>query len=239
MRLVAVVPLVLMLAFAGGCGGSEGESANRSAEPAATEPVESREPTPTSAPAKDPANVAAAQRAVRDHLPRIPLWEGTTFNGVAVSDNEVCVNRVLTKEKAAAIGLGGRTSHVVVTVPDLTLAEPQDGPCGTPPPNTAAKAQRFFLVMDDLAIQLDESIGAAQNGDSLATGRIARLRQRIKQRNTDWLLSGADFSVGANLLQSAATTARDAARTGDLARLADQRREIAVARRKLAQELRR
>lgn len=237
MRAWGVVALLATMLFAAGCGDESTDSANRTDSPTTAARTDlPPEPKPDVALAKDPANVAAAVRAVREDLPDIPLYEGATFKGAAVSDTEVCVSRTLTDQHADTLG-GLRTSHVVVTVPDMTIGEHLDGPCGTPPPDAAAKVQRFFLAMDDLAIQLDEAIGLAQNGDASTVGRIEGLRKRIEKRNYAWLLSGADTSVGANLLQSAATTARDAARRGDQARLADQRREVAAARAKLASEL--
>ncbi len=91
--------------------------------------------------------------------------------------------------------------------------------------------------MDDLAIDLEDAISEAQDGAPGAVQQIARLRTRIRNRLNDHLLDGGDTSVGANLLLSAATTAREAAQTGDVAELADQRREIAAARTQLAEDL--
>jgi hypothetical protein len=91
--------------------------------------------------------------------------------------------------------------------------------------------------MDNDAIALDGAIQAAQRGDAGAVERIAKLRNRLSKRVTASLLQGNDISIGGNLLLSAATTARNAARAGDIARLADMRRQIAEARTKLAEEV--
>jgi hypothetical protein len=121
----------------------------------------------------------------------------------------------------------------------MTTGEPQEGPCAKRPANadrTVRAAHRFFLRMDDDAIPLDDAVAAAQDGDPSAVERIASLRERILDRLNAYLLDGGDTSIGGNLLMSAATTSRDAARNGDVARLADMRREIAKARDKLAEE---
>lgn len=93
-----------------------------------------------------------------------------------------------------------------------------------------------FLRMDDYALALEDAVKEAQNGESGAIGPISEMRSRILNQINAYLLGGGDESVGGNLLLSAATTAREAARSGDVARLADQRREIADARSKLAED---
>lgn len=72
--------------------------------------------------------MADAENAARDELPDIPLWRGTKFRGRKVTGNRACVNRVMTEENAGLVG-GERTTHVVVALHDLTVGEPQDGPC--------------------------------------------------------------------------------------------------------------
>lgn len=125
------------------------------------------------------------------------------------------------------------------TTEETTPAEEQ--PPSKPPKQNnsdpAAQAQRFSMQMDDYAIALDEATGQALDGDRAATQRIARLRNKIMDGVNDRLLEGGDTSVGGNLLLSAATQARDAARSGNLPRLADARRDIAEARNRLAEEL--
>jgi hypothetical protein len=102
----------------------------------------------------------------------------------------------------------------------------------------AVKAQRFFVHSDDDAIALDAAIGRVSDGRASATRDISRIRKQVLKRNNDRLLEGEDTSVGGNLLLSAATTARNAAQSGDLAGLAATRREITAARQRLAEELR-
>ena len=131
-----------------------------------------------------------------------------------------------------------RTSHVVVSFPALSKGEPQDGLCAKREENSdkAIEAGRFFLRMDDYALGLKDAVMAAQDGEPNAVERIAKLRSRILKTVNAYLLGGGDTSIGGNLLLSAATTAREAAQAGNVARLADQRREITDARKKLADE---
>jgi hypothetical protein len=67
-------------------------------------------------------------QAVRNALPDLPHWKGTIFHGAPTGDSGVCVDLTVTKQSAAG---RGRTSHVVVSWPDLALGEPLDGPCVT------------------------------------------------------------------------------------------------------------
>lgn len=235
-RLTVLLALLALVLSA--CGDDESESAGSTTSAPATTPVEPTTTT-TAAPEPEPEpDVDAAEAAARDDLPDIPLWEGTKFKGTVVSDSEICVDRVLAKEKASIVG-GARTSHVVVSWPSLEVAdEAEDGPCARRE-ETADKAleaaRAYYLAMDDLAIQLNDAVRAAQDGEAGAVDRVARMRERIESRVTKYLLAGDD-SIGGNLLLSAATSARDAARDGDVATLARQRREIADARGKLADE---
>lgn len=98
------------------------------------------------------------------------------------------------------------------------------------------RGREFYLRMDDLAIALDDAIDQALDGDPAGVQQISRLRAQILDRVNDHLLAGGDTSVGGNLLLSAATQAREAARSGNLPRLVDARRDITEARNKLAQE---
>ena len=233
-----ILALLAVTVAAGACGGDEEAGDAPESTPAQrTAPETSRrEPAEEADEAPD---VEAAEDAARDELPNVPLWKGARFKGTVISDTEVCVDRILTKSSAEAIG-GTRTSHVVVTWPELNVGEPQDGPCAKAEENeerAVSAAREFYLRMDDLALALDDAIAAAQNDAAGAVSRIARLRTRIRDRLNDYLLEGGETSVGANLLLSAATTSREAAQAGDVAELADQRSEVAAARAKLAEEL--
>ena len=172
---------------------------------------------------------------MRDSLPDSPYWRGTRFRGTATSATEVCVNRTV-KE---AIGGAGRTSHVVVSWPDLTLGEPQDGPCAKAAENAdraIRRAHQFYFRMDNAAIALDDAISAAQDGQPGAARRLSQLRRTIRDRLNAYLLAGGDLSVGGNLLLSSATTAVEAAEVADIGRLARVRRDIAEARQRLVEE---
>jgi hypothetical protein len=98
------------------------------------------------------------------------------------------------------------------------------------------RGREFYLRVDDLAIALDEAIDQALDGNPAGVQRIGRLRAQILDRVNDHLLAGGDTSVGGNLLLSAATQARESARSGNLPRLVDARRDITAARNKLAEE---
>jgi len=229
--LVVVIAAFTLIA----CGSDKRASAPPETTTAAVAPTKTVEPAPV---AKDKPDTSAAVDAVRDGLPDIPLYEGARFKGTVISDTQVCVDTTLTKESGAAVG-GNRTSHVVVSFPALSKGEPQDGLCAKREEN-ADKAieagKRFFLRMDDYALALEDAVKAAQDGEPNAVERIAKLRSRILKTVNAYLLGGGDTSIGGNLLLSAATTAREAAQAGNVARLADQRREIADARNKLADE---
>lgn len=99
------------------------------------------------------------------------------------------------------------------------------------------RAQSFFIAMDDNAIALDDAIAAALDSEPGAAAKIAAVRERITRRNESSVLRGDDPSVGANLLLSAATSAREAARRGDQHALVVARREEQKARNKLAAEI--
>lgn len=236
-RFVALATTLAVVATLLSGRGSE-NSANDHVKPATSEPsAETTAVTASAGSTGDEPDIAAAEDAVRDSLPDIPLWEGTKFHGVVVSDTKICVDRTVKKENV--IGDTGRTSHVVVTWPDLDQGEPQDGPCADADKTKAKEAaakRRFFLRMDDLAISLDDAISAAQNGESGPLHRLKSLNRKIHKVNDDYLLDGGT-SVGANLLASASTAAVDAAAENDVAEMARQRKEVAEARSNLADEV--
>ena len=119
---------------------------------------------------------------------------------------------------------------------DPSHAPDADGDSSSESDAQLERDQAFFFRMDDLAIQLDDVIGQALDGDPGAVERIRDLRRTILRVGNRRLIRDGKTSIGANLLTSAATQARDAARIGDLARLADARREVAAARDRLAAE---
>ena len=138
--------------------------------------------------------------------------------------------------------LGPRFSLVLIGLALGACGEQQPATPPTAPEvkkenaDKAIEAGRFFLRMDDYALGLKDAVMAAQDGEPNAVERIAKLRSRILKTVNAYLLGGGDTSIGGNLLLSAATTARQAAQAGNVARLADQRREITDARKKLADE---
>ncbi len=95
--------------------------------PAASESP-SAEPVAAESPKVDEsvALIAKAEEAASSELPDVPYWQGATFKGTAMSKSKVCVDR--TKED------GTNAGFVVVTFPDESVGEPQDGTCGKPAP---------------------------------------------------------------------------------------------------------
>lgn len=126
---------VLVLVALAGCG--------------ATSSTSSPQTTAASAPPLSTAQmITEAEQAVKADLPDIPIWKGVTFNGTAVDDHTVCVDRTY----PAGGGFnhkGGSAGYVMVTFPDKTLGEPQDGTCATATPATPT-AQASVDVPADL-----------------------------------------------------------------------------------------
>lgn len=243
----ALPALILVAALsASGCGSGDSSSSAPSSDVTTTEAAA----TTTLAPTAAPGAKTQAEQAVRDDLPDIPLWKGLKLRATVISDDQICVDRRLTKKNAEAVG-GLRNSNVTVTFPALTLGEPQDGTCadaadtGKPKkkpkpekPSASDKkiiaARNYYLRMDDYAIALEDAVHAAQDDEPGAAARIAALRSKILKRVNDYLLAGNDSSVGGNLLLSAATTASE--NVNDVYRLARVRKDIIEARSKLADE---
>jgi len=78
----------------------------------------------------DGERIAAAETAVKAELPDAPIWVGMTFASVVVDESEVCVDRTWAPG-GGPDDLGGNAGYVVVTFPDETLGEPQDGMCSS------------------------------------------------------------------------------------------------------------
>lgn len=95
----------------------------------------------------------------------------------------------------------------------------------------ASPVADFRITIDDLALGLDEAIESViDSGGGADAGVIDQIRGEIESAINDRLLAGEDVHRGANLLLSAATDARTAARGGDLPGLAAARRDVAEAR---------
>ncbi len=186
----------------------------------------------------DAPDVAKAVAAIRSSLPKTPFWKGVKIKGSVANDHEVCVDLVITKESAATVG-GLSRSHIDVQWPELTLGEAQDGSCvNATATNDKAieKARAFYMTMDSLAIQLDEAINKAQDGNAAAQSTIETLSAKIHTTNDAYLMDTGIMSVGGNELASAATTASEAAADGDVAQLAKIRGGLSDTRNKLADE---
>lgn len=109
-----------------------------------------------------PAEIQEAEAAVKNELPDIPLWEGTTFRGVIVDDSTVCVDRAY-REDGGLDGKGGNAGYVLVTFPDITIGEPQDGTCAdvvsAPATTTAPPAQVPDDLQDDPGLLTRDDLG--------------------------------------------------------------------------------
>jgi hypothetical protein len=223
----------LGVGFLAGCGDSD-----PSAQATSSPPAETATATAT-APAEMPT-VAEAIAEVKRQMPDSPIYREAKYSGVVWSDTEVCVTQVL--------ALSPPNSHFIVYWPDRVFQrQALDGKCPkssrAEAAGAAAKDERlteitrtFYLAMDDLAIQLNEAIRRAQDGNPVGLEKISTLRTKIKATNSKYLQDTAEMSVGGNQLESAATTARDAAEYGDIAVMARARADITEARATLADE---
>lgn len=146
-RTAAAIGSVALIGGVGsGCNLEPGKKMpNPKAEPSSSSiasPTPSVAPAPTAVPSSSPTEdptaerkrlVREAERLVLAELPDIPIWEGTAARGHYVSDTEVCVDRVY--GTTTSIGRKGESAgYVVVTFPEKSLGEPQDGKCATATP---------------------------------------------------------------------------------------------------------
>lgn len=76
----------------------------------------------------DGERISTAERLVVDVLPDAPIWEGLTVAGVVVDESEVCVDRTWGPDGGPG-DVTGSAGYVVVSFPDQTLGQPQDGVC--------------------------------------------------------------------------------------------------------------
>lgn len=95
----------------------------------------------------DDAREIRAVRLVVDELPDAPIWEGLTTSTTVVDEDTVCVDRTFGEGKAEDISPKGVAGYVIVSFPDETLGEPQDGVCADyvpaePTTNTAIEHER-------------------------------------------------------------------------------------------------
>lgn len=126
-------------------------SACASPEPSGNGVPEPREtPTIPAEPSMSESEMTRrAEAAAKNSLPDAPIWEGMKFKGSVIDDSTVCVDRTWARN-GGLDGKGGNAGYVVVTFPDESLGEPQDGVCadvaGSAEPDAAPPVQ----VPDDV-----------------------------------------------------------------------------------------
>ena len=72
--------------------------------------------------------IQRAEAAAENILPEAPIWEGMKFKGSVIDASTVCVDRTWARNGGPE-GKGGNAGYVIVTFPDESLGEPQDGVC--------------------------------------------------------------------------------------------------------------
>lgn len=126
----------VMLVTLAACGPDQKEAAAPAAKATPEQPAKPAVPTP--ALTLGPPDVERAEQLVLNELPEIPVWEGVTAAGTIIGSDTICVDRTYGPSGGVG-GTGGNAGYVLVTFPDETLGEPQDGFCKdatpfTPPP---------------------------------------------------------------------------------------------------------
>ena len=143
-----------------------------------------------------------------------------------------------TQTTAPTTTVAPTTTTTATTTPSTTSTTARKPKRVKPKPKPQADsdveaAQSFYFAMDDLAIELDDAIGQALDGEAADLSSISR---RIHQRNDKRLLSSGETSVGGNELASAATEAVEAAAAGETRDLIGVRQDVVTARSDLAGE---
>ncbi|MGA1838222.1 hypothetical protein VD659_14975 [Herbiconiux sp. 11R-BC] len=124
-------------------------------------------PTPTAATSSltDAERLTLAEHLVRDELPDAPIWEGMTFTGVVLDATKICVDRNWGSGGGpGGSEPGGNAGYVVVTFPEQTLGEPQDGLCATyalAPDNTATPVDVPADIANDPGLLVSTDFGDA------------------------------------------------------------------------------
>jgi hypothetical protein len=109
----------------------------------------------------DAERVTEAESATQAELPDAPIWEGMTFEGIVVNSTEICVDRTWAPG-GGPDDLGGVAGYVVVTFPEETTGEPQDGVCSeyAPAAETApTKVSVPSAVANDPGLLVSTSFG--------------------------------------------------------------------------------
>lgn len=94
-----------------------------------------------------------AEAAAKDVLPDAPIWKGVKFAGSVVHGSTVCVDRTWPRN-GGIDGKGGNAGYVLVSFPDETLGEPQDGVCADVSSSSETKAAPPVEVPDDVKDEL-------------------------------------------------------------------------------------
>lgn len=104
--------------------------------------------------------VNRAEHLVLAELTDAPIWKGTTAKGHVMSATEVCVDR--TYGKKPFFSNSRNAGFVVVTFPDGSLGEPQDGTCekeGAVPPAQPTSVAVPTDMQDDPGLLVSTDFG--------------------------------------------------------------------------------
>ena len=115
----------------------------------------------TNAALTDAERVTEAESATQAELPDAPIWEGMTFEGIVVNPTEICVDRTWAPG-GGPDDLGGVAGYVVVTFPEETMGEPQDGVCADYAPAAETAPIRVSVpsaVANDPGLLVSTSFG--------------------------------------------------------------------------------
>jgi hypothetical protein len=129
----------------------------------------------------DAERVIEAESATQAELSDAPIWEGMIFRGTVVSSTEICVDRTWAPG-GGPDDLGGVAGYVVVTFPEETTGEPQNGVCADYAPaaqSVPIKVSVPSAVANDPGLLVSTSFGndwpltvpyAVVHCDTISTG---------------------------------------------------------------------
>jgi hypothetical protein len=119
-RLLAPFSFAIAALFLAGCTAAAPSAVKETASPSASvAPVIAL---------TDAERVIEAESATQSELPDAPIWEGMTFEGTVINSTEICVDRTWAPG-GGPDDLGGVAGYVVVTFPEETTGDPQNGVC--------------------------------------------------------------------------------------------------------------
>ncbi|MDU7360487.1 MAG: DUF2511 domain-containing protein [Propionibacteriaceae bacterium] len=146
--------------------------------------------------------IAQAEKAVVDSLPDAPIWEGMTVKGHVVDGSTVCVDRTW-RPGGGLDGKGGNAGYVMVTFPDLSRGEPQDGLCvdAKAPTSTDVpavevpddvKGKPGLITRSDLGADwpLTVDYGILQCRAKTSGGRELKIASFVAPDGTEYALNG-------------------------------------------------